>query len=225
MINRATFFSAVRSSRLFGTRLSPDVVMGIEAILDACDHQGVTDTEEVAYILATAKWETSHTMEPIREYGRGKGKRYGRPDTSTGMAYYGRGLVQLTWKRNYARMGTLLGIDLVHFPDRALNLGVAAKIIVIGMRDGLFAPAAGPLSKYLGVAEDWLGARKTVNGSDRAKEIAAIAIKFDDAIEMSNTAIIIKPLSDYTRPPKAFKPSWQKMIERLITTILERFTR
>jgi hypothetical protein len=35
-------------------------------------------------------------MQPIEEYGKGRGMPYGKPDPTTGQVYYGRGFVQLT---------------------------------------------------------------------------------------------------------------------------------
>ncbi len=36
-------------------------------------------------------------MQPIEEYGRGKGRKYGAPAGPYGKIYFGRGYVQLTW--------------------------------------------------------------------------------------------------------------------------------
>lgn len=55
-----------------------------------------------AYILATAEHESDH-FKTLTEYSKGKLKKYGKIDESTGHAYYGRGYVQLTWKENYER--------------------------------------------------------------------------------------------------------------------------
>ena len=48
----------------------------------------------LSYPLATAAHETGFTMQPIAEYGLGKGMEYGKPDPETGQTYYGRGYVQ-----------------------------------------------------------------------------------------------------------------------------------
>ena len=45
-------------------------------------------------------------MQPIEEYGKGKGRPYGIKDRETGETYFGRGYVQLTWRENYARQTT-----------------------------------------------------------------------------------------------------------------------
>ena len=77
---------------------------------------------------------------PIKE-NNGKnynGKSYWNKDEDTGKAYYGRGFVQLTHKVNYSKFSRLLGRDLVNNPDIALDPEIAALILVIGMRDGIF---------------------------------------------------------------------------------------
>ncbi len=173
------FYSLIRYS-LFGGKLSQFQVNGIKEILQACARHGVNNRKQRAYILATAKWETAHTMKPIREYG-GPTKSYA--------PFFGRGFVQLTHKFNYRRMGDLLGYDLVKTPDLALRTSLAADILVIGMRDGLFDRKNGrPLSYYLNSQlTDWLNARRTVNIMDKAHTIAAIARKFDTALVSSPT--------------------------------------
>ena len=118
MINRRTFFYDVRV-KLFGGRLDQRQVDGMNAILDEWEKRGLTEPRWLAYALATAFWETAHTMWPIEEWGKGQGHPYGMPDPATAQVYYGRGFVQLTWKSNYATMGRLLGIDLVSHPDKS----------------------------------------------------------------------------------------------------------
>ena len=41
--------------------------------------------------------------------------------------YYGRGPIQLTWERNYAKYGDLLGVDLVGDPDLLLDPVVGSR--------------------------------------------------------------------------------------------------
>jgi hypothetical protein len=138
-----------------------------------------------AYVLATAYHETAHTMQPVREIGRGRGRRYGVRDEQTGQTYYGRGYVQLTWRENYAKAGLRLGIDLVLEPDLALRPGIAARILFEGMRDGWFTGKR--LAEFqFGVGSfDFEGARAIVNGRDRAQLIAGYARAFEDALRQA----------------------------------------
>lgn len=200
-MNRVLFYGSVRSS-LFDGALTQEQVGGIDAILAALDAEGVLDQEERAYVLATAYHETGRKMQPVREIGQGKGRKYGIADKVTGQTYYGRGHVQLTWKENYAKFGKLLDLGLVENPDLALDPVTSARILVKGMKDGMFSPKYGPLAKYLGSAENWLGARGTVNGSDKAAAIAAIARRFDTALERAD----VPPAPVFVPPPILIEP-------------------
>ena len=100
-IDRGIFFIQIRS--LFG-RMSQSQVEGLNSLLDAV---GGCLINEAAYMLATAYHETAHTMQPIEEYGKGRGRDYGKrlkmsrqPYSDTQAIFYGRGYVQLTWYEN-----------------------------------------------------------------------------------------------------------------------------
>lgn len=164
----ASFYSRWRGE--FGA-VSQQEVEGINALLSEMERRGWSDPRWWAYVLATAWHETAGTMQPIAEYGRGKGRAYGKPDPITGKTYYGRGYAQLTWKENYARMGERLGLDLVRNPELALQPGPAAEIICLGMAEGLFTGKS--LGDYFDAdTDDPVNARRIVNGTDKAKLIA-----------------------------------------------------
>ena len=103
MIDRAKFFAAARKAP-FGGSMKQDQVDGYLRLLEEMEARGWRDQRWFAYVLATAYHETAATMQPIAEYGKGKGKAYCKPDPVTKQTYSGRGYVQLTWKDNY-RMG------------------------------------------------------------------------------------------------------------------------
>jgi hypothetical protein len=99
-----------------------------------------------------------------------------------GHVYYGRGLVQLTWDYNYERMEQILGVDLVSNPDLALQPDIASKIMFEGMQRGTFTGKK--LSNYFGsTTTDWRNARRIINGTDRAEEIAAYGEAFYEALQ------------------------------------------
>lgn len=176
-VDRDRFFGSVRVQP-FGGRLTPAQVEGCTAILDGWEARpALGDRRWLAYMLATAKWETGHTMQPIEEYGKGRGRPYGAVDPATGQAYYGRGYVQLTWKDNYRRMADLTGVDLVHHPERALEPAIAAQILFAGMMDGLFTGVGLPRF-FDAERDDPVGARRIINGTDHAAAIAAIHDSF-----------------------------------------------
>lgn len=179
MINRESFFERTRA--FFGGSLSQSQVDGLTTILDHWESSTYGDTRWLAYMLATTKWETANTMQAIAEYGHGAGQPYGKPDPDTGQCYYGRGLVQLTWRTNYEKFGARLGIDLVNQPDLALDIRNAVNIMFDGMVNGLFTGVG--LPRYFhDTAEDWINARRIINGTDHANEISAIGHAFMAAL-------------------------------------------
>ncbi len=181
-MDRGKFYNAIRRYP-FPNRLMQSQVDGMEIMLDAWDAREENDSRWIAYILATTFHETAYTMQPIGEYGKGRGRRYGKEDSETGQTYYGRGFVQITWKDNYARFGDLLGIDLVNNPDQALDADTASHIIFEGMVRGMFTGRA--LKHYFKpdtLESDWFNARKMINRLDKAEQIARYGRAFWRAI-------------------------------------------
>ena len=152
---------------LFG-KLNQKQVEGIELFLNA----GVEDKRWLAYILATVFHETARTMQPIEEFGKGKGHEYGTPDPLTKQTYYGRGYVQLTWKDNYQKFGNLLGLNLVNKPELALDPDISLKITLIGMEKGLFRPSHSLGVYFNETNEDWINARLIINGKRKGEKYA-----------------------------------------------------
>ena len=183
LANPAEFFHVTRI-QLFAGTITQAQVEGTNALLSVWDGH---DPRWTAYGLATAYHETDYTMQPIPEYGHGRGYPYGRTDPQTGQAYYGRGYVQLTWRQNYARADAEIpGFDLVHHPDNALKPEVAAVIMLRGMTEGWFTGLT--LDHYMPLANparaDWVGARRIINGTDCAAQIALYAQKFAAALKV-----------------------------------------
>lgn len=175
MIDRDKFFGHVRASP-FGGTLTQGQVDGCNAILDAWEARpDLTDRRWLAYMLATTKHETDSTMQPIEEYGKGRGMRYGV--TVNGQVYYGRGYVQLTWATNYAKMAALTGADLVGHPELAIEPKIAALILFEGMKGGLFTGVGLP-TYFNETTDDPVNARRIINGTDRAQDIAGIHAAF-----------------------------------------------
>ncbi len=149
------------------------------ALIDECKRQGLL-RNQCAYVLATSYWETARTMKPVveaywlSEEWRCKNLRY--------YPWHGRGFVQITWEANYKKAAKELGIQFDKNPSLALDPVNAAKIAVTGMREGWFTGKK--LSDYITLkASDFKGARKIINGTDKATEIAKIAQGYDDALK------------------------------------------
>ncbi|MGY2052426.1 glycoside hydrolase family 19 protein [Methylobacterium sp. JK268] len=167
-LDRAAFFARVRTAPFPGHLTAPQVA-GLTALLDAAP--AGTSAEDQAYVLATAFHETAATLQPVEEIGRGRGKHYGLTDPSTGKVYYGRGYVQLTWKANYLKAQTALGQPFVAQPELALRPDLAAAICYRGMTEGWFTGKR--LVNYFGPGKaDPVGARRIINGTDKAEIIA-----------------------------------------------------
>jgi len=180
-INRKYYFDSVRGA-LFSGHMTQAQVDGQTALLDSGE-QLQWDDRWLAYLLATTYHETALTMQPIAEYGCGKGKPYGQPDGPYDQCYYGRGFVQLTWYDNYLKQDAKLKLNdaLVKDADLALDLQVAVDVIFGGMRDGDFTGVG--LGKYINDTQtDFYNARKIVNGLDQASTIQGYAVKFLNAI-------------------------------------------
>ena len=146
-------------------------------ILAEARKQGVTNKAQLAYILATATHESGAGAH-MEEFASGRayeGRRsLGNVYAGDGVRYKGRGYVQLTGRRNYSDWSRRLGIDLVNNPNAVKNPQIAAKILVGGMMQGTFTGRG--LGSYInGHKTDFVNARRTVNGTDRAGGIAMIA--------------------------------------------------
>jgi len=146
----------------------------IKAIIWECNRLGLTLKSQHAYVIATVEHETAGSFKPVEEgyYLGAKAKTFQR--SLRYYPYYGRGYVQLTWKYNYAKYSKLLGIDLVGNPNLACDPNVALFILVHGFKTGAFTGKS--LERYVNNGlTDFIGARRCINGTDRAGYIAQIA--------------------------------------------------
>lgn len=181
-------------------RLTPERKAALGYLLGAVEADpGFTMLREVAYVLATIRWETGHSFEPVREKRASRDRqprlwesqqRYWRD------GFYGRGYVQLTWRENYRKAGQrLAGLTVstgdtgagghrtltirpdtfVENPDLLLEREPSYLICARGMREGWFTGKR--LGQYIREQSppDYFGARKVVNGTDQAERIAQYA--------------------------------------------------
>jgi len=174
--NPEAFYTRVRKITGALDQVQVDTITGL---LKAAAHWHIGF---VAYGLATAWHEARFKAQ--REWGLGKGHRYGEPGKH-GQAQYGRGLVQLTWDRNYEWADKALGLggSLLKNFDRALEPDIATAILVKGMEQGAFTGKR--LSDYIvdrGTHDAFKRSRKIINGTDKDELIATLADGFQDAL-------------------------------------------
>ncbi|MFL6864102.1 MAG: hypothetical protein ACJ8DZ_13995 [Allosphingosinicella sp.] len=198
------FYDWLRSNDMLGPTISATEFKGCNAITR---HAAAArwPVSYVAYALATAYLETAHQMIPVREaywlsesaanaYFRrmydiegqrpDKARELGNIHPGDGARYCGRGYPQVTGYKNYLKAGTALGVDLVNHPERALEPGIAADIMIHGMSEGWFTgrklstylPASGAASRA-----QFVPCRSIINGHDREGDVADYAVGFQTA--------------------------------------------
>jgi putative chitinase len=193
--DRKKFFDGYRAR--FGP-LTQNLVDALDVLLTQIETDNrfeVSDTgrRQIAYCLGTFKWETAHTFKPIDEIGSPArfnriygpqtkiGKVLGNNKDGDGALFHGRGFVQLTGRRNYAKAKTLTGVDLLTEPDRAKDPALAYQIATQGMIDGWFTGRK--LSQFIKDGSvDFENARTIINGHDKAAVIADIARRFSEVL-------------------------------------------
>jgi putative chitinase len=198
------FYDFLRGNALLGPTISKSEFEGCDAIITACVRE-LYPVSYTAYALATSYLETAHTMQPIKELGGtayytrmydikgqrpAKAKELGNLAVGDGARYPGRGYVQLTGKKNYAKataklreMG--LDVDLVANPDLAMRPDVAALVMAIGMKEGWFTtrklsddlPASG-----VATLPQFTASRDIINGTDRQADVASYAFQFQTGL-------------------------------------------
>lgn len=189
-LDRDHFFKAVRPQ--FGGALKQPQVDGLTLILNEYEHRQWHDLRHLAYILATTQHETAATMQPIKEYGGdqyfhdrydigGKhpeiARQLGNTQPGDGVKFCGRGYVQLTGRRNYAKAGAKAGVDLLAHPEHVMEPPVALGVLFDGMAEGWFTGKN--LSNYFDIdSDDPVNARRIINGLDRAAQIATLHAHF-----------------------------------------------
>jgi predicted chitinase len=155
-------------------------------ILQGINNYGITDTNQIAAILAQVEIETDFNYpdeaiaDPEGSYGVAKHpvpagqtyNYYGNSKVGDGATYIGRGWAQLTGRNNYTRFGAALNLDLVDTPSLAADPTNAAEILAYGMATGAFAQGK-TLGDYVNSsAQDYTDVRAILNSGDTAAKYA-----------------------------------------------------
>jgi hypothetical protein len=113
-----------------------------------------------------------------------------------GYRFRGRGYAQVTGRRNYALFSPLVSVDLIVNPDLALKVDVAYRILTIGSRQGLFTGRK--LGDYISAnRNDFVNARRVINGVDHAQDIADEANRFYRFLQTSALEGLKEKLATY----------------------------
>jgi len=182
-------------------------------LIDECKAAGLL-RNQCAYVLATAWHETGRYRYMREIWGpTAAQKRYeGRKDLGNvkrgdGKKFMGRGFVQITGRRNYEDWARRTGLPLIDKPELAEKPEVAVGIIVEGMRLGTFTGKK--LADYVTLAHsDFHGARRIVNGLDRADLIAGYAREFDALLKAAGYGVTLSAAKPAPAPaPKPAAPA------------------
>lgn len=151
-------------------------------ILAECDAQNVTNKAQRAYILATAQHETDY-LKTMEEYASWKAYNWRsdlwNTEPGDGPFFKWRGYWQLTGRINYTEYDSLLkkawlieeSQSILTNPEITEQPEIAAYIVVHGMIHGTFTKRK--LGTYINdKKQDWEGARKCVNWTDKDTKIA-----------------------------------------------------
>lgn len=170
-MNRKVFFDKIRAS-IGNGKLTEQQVVGFSKMLDYQEKvYPAMNQNAFAYLLATVWHETAHTMSPIKEIGGSK-KWYAPA--------YGRGLIQCTHDANYKKFGCKNYDDALQWPT-ALDMAFRGSL------DGMFTGKK--LGEYFTATKnDWTGARRVINGTDRAALIAGYGKSFATALTAAKAA-------------------------------------
>ena len=192
MIDSKRFFEGYRTN--FDQRLKQRKVDVLNILLGRMNEEFsvVGHISQFAYILATAYHETGGKMLPVKEIRQrvaitSRQRRIRRlQDRYWYTGYYGRGLVQITWERNYRAMSDYVGVDLITSPDLALNPVVAVDLLFYGSVLGKYTGKK--LGDYLNhEKKDYYNARRVINGTDKAALVAGYARVFEEILNNSIT--------------------------------------
>lgn len=200
-MDRKSFYDQVRPK--LGGLTGPNV-MGFELFITEALRRAMP-LAQFAYCLATAWWETAHTMQPVLEaywvspHDRAKHDAYLRTHrpSSRYFPFYGRSYPQWTWERNY-KLATDMwnsryragepSVDFVANPDAIMDPKYGIPLFFDGMEEGWFTGKKE--ADYIDSvdesdAEDFrefTAARRVVNGTDKAREISELALTFEHAL-------------------------------------------
>jgi putative chitinase len=167
------------------SKLTASQYQGIDQLLAFIELDPViTDIRYVAYMLATVKHECgANSYFTKYEKPTATSVKLGNTQSGDGLRFKGRGYVQITGRTNYAKLGAALGLGMafINQPTLVLEPINSYRIMSIGMTRGLFTGKK--LATYINAnGKDYVEARRIINGTNKAPEIAEMARKLEIAL-------------------------------------------
>lgn len=216
-MNHQSFFDAYRQQ--FGS-LTQAQVDGLDFLLSRLDSDPPASLEQAAYMLATTGHETAWTYEPVKEaYWVTPDAEAWRKANLSYYPWYGRGYVQLTWEDNYIRAGDKLDEDLTTNPDDVMEPEIAYDIMLNGMVEGWFTGKK--LNDYICHGKtDYVGARKIINGTDKASTIAGYAEKMATCLKSAGYTVPVAAQPLVCDLPTLRAPFGNTMATNLLAYVL-----
>ncbi|MHB9134285.1 MAG: glycoside hydrolase family 19 protein [Armatimonadota bacterium] len=151
-------------ARALGAQVT-DVQKYLPFLLDALRDKEIDDPATIIAALATGAVETGK-YRYVEEAGYVNSQaardayfdktKYAKVDPVTGKRYYGRGIVQLTWKDTYAKYGRELKRDFLRHPEEVTKPAMAGTVLA-----KFFEEKGIPAMAHAGL---WFEVRKKVNG-------------------------------------------------------------
>ena len=169
-------------------------------IYDKAVEYGITDKNQIAYVLSTVKWECGFKNQKEIWW---ENKSYWAVDSQTWKAYYGRWFIQLTHKSNYERYTQIIReswkdfrdnnwnllkwnqIDLVNNPDIILQSNDLAAFIIMDCMKNWWPDRVESkrLDHYINETKtDFYNARMIINWRDKQQLFADNAQAYADKL-------------------------------------------
>ncbi|MCP4227694.1 MAG: hypothetical protein GY773_30490 [Actinomycetia bacterium] len=178
----------------------------IRLLLNICQREQLS-IPQTAYLLATVHHESKMGLWMLdHASGWAYEGRYhlGNIESGDGPRFRGRGYIRIVGRRQYTAWEKHLRLPLTAEPDLVTKPSIAAEIAVQGMKWGRFTGER--LADFVNDGgTDYVGARRVINGNDRAGSVASKARRYEAALRE------VAP----TGPPVASV----KMVQRQLRTI------
>lgn len=149
---------------------------------------GLGDLKQIAYMGATAEWETGNLSCIPNQEGDlphlSKAASDRHRATLRYKPYWGRGIIHTTWEDAYRMLSAMLKVDLINNPDLLLKPQMALFAMVWSFKTGFPTSGVHPLARHIG--EDYcnyVSARKCVNGNNKKHEIAEVAKRWENDLK------------------------------------------